>query len=60
MRRQCVKDCVVKSYFENPMSAKPKDGLGSPEFDFLFGLVTGQFTLARHIAFPLGGRDVFI
>lgn len=42
------------------MSAKPKDDLGSPECDGPFGLVTGQFTHIRHIAFPLGGRDVFI
>ena len=60
MRRQCVKDCVVKPYFENPMRTKPKDNLGSPECDVPFGLVTGQFTHVRPIAFPMGGRDVLI
>ena len=51
---------MVKPYFETLMSTKPKDDLGSPEFDGPFGLVTGQFTQVRPIAFPLGGRDVFI
>lgn len=53
MRRRCDKDCVVKPYFENPMCAKPQDDLGSPECDGPFGLVTGQFTLARHTAFSI-------
>jgi hypothetical protein len=60
MRRRCDKDCVVKPYFDNPMCAKPQDNLSSPECDVPFGLVTGQFTLARHTALPLSGRDVFI
>ena len=42
------------------MSTKPKDNLGSPECDVPFGLVTGQFTHVRPIAFPLGGRGVLI